>query len=273
MALHMSLVEPSREFSRALQPQVFSQNPYGGFVGIAFQSGEWTRLDPSDFSDEYDLRREIFARIQQSLLNRRFMPRCSWTTIQARDARKQRTETEKELSADEYAVIFDQEISAKDEQIYQSEIEISRLQSIIQQLRRSNPPQDGGVSLRVDSEQELEHLEFYQVILDCLGANIQNIEDGTRRYHIISAIIESNNNEKTLLEKREAIKRILRGYRVMDASLRSELTSLGFTISEDGKHYKLTYRGDPRYQYTLSKSGSDARGGLNAAAGISRLCF
>ena len=55
--------------------------------------------------------------------------------------------------------------------------------------------------------------------------------------------------------------------------LRRELEDMGFSISEDGKHFKLVFQGDDRYTFTLPKSGSDWRGGLNAASDIGRLLF
>ena len=45
---------------------------------------------------------------------------------------------------------------------------------------------------------------------------------------------------------------------------------MGFTITEDGKHYKLTYKNDPRYMITIAKTPSDTRAGSNNAARINR---
>ena len=52
----------------------------------------------------------------------------------------------------------------------------------------------------------------------------------------------------------------------MDRPLRQGLADIGFTITEDGKHYKLTYYGDSRYWTALSKTPSDTREGKNAAS-------
>ena len=46
---------------------------------------------------------------------------------------------------------------------------------------------------------------------------------------------------------------------------------LGITISEDGKHYKLTYNNDPRYMVTVGKTPSDNRAGNNNAALINKI--
>lgn len=50
--------------------------------------------------------------------------------------------------------------------------------------------------------------------------------------------------------------------------MRQLLTELGFVISEEGKHYKLTYYGDGRYWTTIAKSPSDNRTGTNVALTI-----
>jgi len=59
----------------------------------------------------------------------------------------------------------------------------------------------------------------------------------------------------------------------MDRDTVRALETLGFSISDDGKHYKLTYMGDERYVFALPKSGSDHRGGLNAASDIGKRIF
>ena len=55
--------------------------------------------------------------------------------------------------------------------------------------------------------------------------------------------------------------------------MRQELLNLGFEITEIGKHYKLTYHGDPRYMVTIPKTPSDNRSGSNCAAKINKMMF
>ena len=49
-------------------------------------------------------------------------------------------------------------------------------------------------------------------------------------------------------------------------SIRQRLLELGFTITEDGKHYKVRYKNDNRYMSTISKTASDHRTGDNSAS-------
>ncbi|MFO1318556.1 MAG: hypothetical protein U1F52_02985 [Burkholderiales bacterium] len=59
----------------------------------------------------------------------------------------------------------------------------------------------------------------------------------------------------------------------LDQKSKRTLEEMGFELSDDGKHYKIVFQGDDRYSFSLPKSGSDHRGGLNAASDIGRLLF
>lgn len=50
--------------------------------------------------------------------------------------------------------------------------------------------------------------------------------------------------------------------------MRQQLLELGFEVTEEGKHYRLTYYGDGRYKTTIAKTGSDWREGKNIASVI-----
>ena len=75
-----------------------------------------------------------------------------------------------------------------------------------------------------------------------------------------------------VLSYRKCLK-LLKGYDGMSGKLRQQLTSLGFTVTEDGKHYKLTYYGDERYVFSFAKSPSDFRSGKNNAGTVIKKIF
>lgn len=74
-------------------------------------------------------------------------------------------------------------------------------------------------------------------------------------------------------KKRELLKELLRDYTHMDGKIKKALEHLGFSVSEEGRHIKMVFQGDDRYTFVLAKSGSDFRGGLNAASDISKRLF
>ena len=84
----------------------------------------------------------------------------------------------------------------------------------------------------------------------------------------------SQNPDRWLKEPRnnqEQIKVALKGYKSLGGSLRRLLESMGFVITDDGKHYKWTYFGDHRYSATMAKTSSDNRAGMNMASLIDNL--
>ena len=101
---------------------------------------------------------------------------------------------------------------------------------------------------------------------------MQKTQPGTRRADTLGDVIRSNGGVTGLPEKKiKEIKDRMFTYTGMTKPLRSYLKSIGFKITEEGKHYKLTYYGDGRYWTTVDKTPSDkAHGGKNAALTIIR---
>ncbi|POA36843.1 hypothetical protein, partial [Pseudomonas sp. FW305-3-2-15-E-TSA2] len=93
------------------------------------------------------------------------------------------------------------------------------------------------------------------------------------REHILTAILNSNSTEDLHEQKTKTLKEVLRDYRDMNKRVKDTFEDLGFSITADGKHWKVTYQDDERYTYVLPKTASDHRGGLNAAADIANIVY
>ena len=95
-------------------------------------------------------------------------------------------------------------------------------------------------------------------------------EKGTRKADVLEDILDTNPCYHLAEERKQRIKAIFKGYKNLTGAMRQELQSLGFEITEAGKHYKITYRGDQRYMVTVGKTPSDNRSGNNNAALINK---
>ena len=104
-------------------------------------------------------------------------------------------------------------------------------------------------------------------------ATANHVPRDSRREHVLKAVLNALPAAGIERAQRETLKDLLRGYKNMDNKTRKGLENIGFSIEEEGKHYKLVFQDDNRYTFTLPKSGSDHRGGLNAANDISKLLF
>lgn len=121
------------------------------------------------------------------------------------------------------------------------------------------------------NEEDFYPDEIQDTILSILEEAFSNTESKTRRADILSDIIENNQYQHLSEKRKQKVKAIFKGYKNLSGAIKQELMELGITISEDGKHYKLTYNNDPRYMVTVGKTPSDNRAGNNNAALINKI--
>lgn len=270
------LVEPNRAFSVRLKQDVDSQNVYGGTVGIYWPDGGGRRAFflRYGFESPVELERTIFDEIQNALANRRPLTRCTWSAVKEILSRKayQALKDQGSTEVEKYVAAFDQELKAKESELASAEREIMRLEAEVRKYQAKNPMQSG-LTLRTGNENDLYAGELQSIVFDALTDAASRVPDDSRRRHVLNAIALANPSTGDGEAIREQIKSLLRDYRSMSAKIRSTLEELGFEISDDGKHIKIVFQGDDRYTFTMPKSGSDYRGGLNLASDISRLLF
>ena len=274
------VVEPGNSFSRQLQALAESTNVYGGTVGIYWPEGG----EPRRFylGTLYQTAAELGDAIQEdlhrTLRQRRPLPRCTWAHLREQVSQKTiaALKSAGSLSIDDCIRSFGEEIAAKEQLLQEAEEEIERLrQELRQELRqREIRPGDDNILLSPGTERNFYDQEILGIVLDALADARKYVPPDSRRHHVLQSIVGANPlPHRTANAHRDALKNLLRGTSTLDARIRRGLESMGFRISNGGKHYKLVYQEDDRYTYTLPKSGSDHRGGLNAANDIGRLMF
>lgn len=121
----------------------------------------------------------------------------------------------------------------------------------------SRPAASKGVVLQVGKEQDLYPGEITQIILDAVEEAQQRASSDSRRSHVLASITSDMAPIASAKKHREELKDVLRTYRSMDARTRKALENMGFSITEDGKHYKMIFQDDDRYMFVLAKTGGD----------------
>lgn len=270
------VVEPNRPFSQRLQIEVNSSNVYGGALGVYWPDAAARKMViiPTDYDRVSELRDDIFESIRSALLNRQPLYRCTWAAVREALSRKiiedLKSSGSKEIN--DYIEQFDQEQLSIKQNLSDAEREIARLRSEIKKYNAISAP-GAGISIKNVAEQELYPGEIFDVIIESLEDAINNTVPNSRKLHILNSLVKSNSVSSHRGDDRSRLKAVLRDYKRMDGKTRSDLLDLGFSITEDGKHYKLIYKNDPRYTFALSKTGSDVRGGLNSASDIAKRLF
>lgn len=271
------VVEPNRPFSVRLKIDVDSENVYGGTVGVYWPDGGGRRsfFIGREFESPEDVERALVAEIQQALTNRRPFDRCTWAHVQEYSSRQaiQLLRASGSLEVDKYIETFDRELAAKMQRIDDANKEIIRLQAELR-IYEARLAASTGSLLRLGGEQDHYPNEVLGIVRDAVADAMTRVPKDSRREHVLAAVLAASpGSEDVSGPMREQLKALLRGSRTVDAKLKRGLEDMGFTISEDGKHYKLVFQEDDRYTFSLAKSGSDHRGGLNAASDIGKLLF
>lgn len=172
---------------------------------------------------------------------------------------------------EKFIEFFDSDMEAKKQQLAYAEAEIVRLKDEIQKLESQAAV--GTVTLRTGPERDMYDGEMAEIVRDALKEATNRVLSDSRREHVLKAILKVTTSTEAANEQKERLKELLRDYKSMGSRTRRGLEDLGFSVEDDGKHHKLIYQGDDRYTFSLPKSGSDRRGGLNAASDISKRLF
>ena len=276
------VVEPSRSFSSVLSREVFGENPYGGAVAIYWPDGigRWLYL-PDRWKEAGELQSAIARKVRSSLLYHRTRQECTWSHLQQCVSNDKFEEVRKSGagSLERYMEHFDGEIADQRKKIAEQGEVIARLQAQLTRARFSgwNTESVTGDAVSTvelaSSERDLYQGEQISAVLDAIEQAAQSAESNSRRRHILDSILESNRSEGEREIITAKLKDILSQYESMSPSVRKNLEALGFEIDQDGKHCKLTFRGDGRYPFILSKTSSDYRAGKNAFTDIKKKLF
>lgn len=270
------LVEPNRPFSVRLMSEVGSQNVYGGAIGVYWPEGGGRRsfFLNHELESAAEMAKAVVDEVRSALSNRRPMARVTWSAVQELISRRTFASLREQGSTEvqKYVDEFDKELKSKDEELKDAEREISRLEAEVRKYQAQNPMQLG-LFLQTGPEQDFYAGELLGIVRDAIADAVTRVTEDSRRQHILNSIVRANPHTGEAEAIRSRLKALLRDFRSMDAKVRGALQEIGFDMSEEGKHYKIVFQGDNRYTFTMPKSGSDHRGGLNLAGDISRLLF
>lgn len=273
------LIEEDADVCKFLKDSCRGMNSHHGSIGIYYpgSSAPYKIITPRRYKGQ-----------EEPLIDRIVNMVCRYMNQQARDkmmtwegvqnellklryvsATEKKAKAENEVS--EVYENFSNELEEKERTIEELNNRVMALQAENQGLRAKYEQVSEIPLIYYGEEDELYEGEIKDHILETLQKQMQQVKKGTRKEIILQDILESNELTGALEEKRAEIKRILKGYTKVGDSLKRDLKAYGFIITKDGGHYKLTYKGDSRYLFTMASSGSDSqRGGENLIGDIIR---
>ena len=185
-----------------------------------------------------------------------------------------KAETDRQKAEDEVEKVyeaFDEDLRSLQEKVAELTKANEALQYENQGLRAKYTAADAAPVLYLGEEEDFYQGEIRDMILSTLDEALSATEKATRKADVLEDILDNNTYYHLSEERKQRVKALFKGYKNFTGAMRQELQSLGFEITEAGKHYKITYRGDQRYMVTVGKTPSDNRSGNNNAALINKV--
>lgn len=188
-----------------------------------------------------------------------------------KEAEHAREHAENEIS--QVYETFDEDLKLLQDKLDEMTKENEALQIENQGLRAKVTSADAIPLLYQGDEEDFYPDEIKDLILGMLEDVKKNTPEKTRRADILKDVLKKNPPAHLSEERKKRVKDLFKGYKNLSGSMRQELLDLGIAITEDGKHYKLTLNGDPRYMVTIGKTPSDHRAGDNNASNVNKIMF
>lgn len=276
-------VQADRQTNSTIRKMCDSKNEYNGAVGIYYPNsvlGHKRCIAKS--GNGKDLLNRVASFVLEFSILQKMDKLYTWQGVSNEllkdrlvSQRKERMEAEQDRDRaineveDVYASV-DEELKVLQRQVE----ELTRSNEIqayeIQSLREKISQIDVVPIIIQGEEQDMYPGEIKDIILSVVEDTLPQVKEGSRRKDVLKDILEANNYERLSDTRKSEVKRLFKGYTNMSATIRQELMELGFTISDDGKHYKIRLNDDTRYMVTISKTASDHKTGNNTAATICR---
>lgn len=275
------LVQEDKSLNAALRQLCNDKNEYNGAIGIyypnpAFGTKRYIYHKFTGFDtillDKIVRDVILYANLQnidnlytwQGVNNALLSDRLQRQREERQEAEKARLKAENEV--DEVYGAFDEEFKALQKQVRELTRANETLTHENQKLRSVNSK--AMPVLYYGEEDSFYPDEIKDLVLAVLDNALTNTPSGSRKYDILKDILSKNDYRRLGEARQKKLRKLLKGYKGLTAPMRQELSELGFEVTDDNKHYKLTYYGDSRYWTTLSKTPGDHREGQNIASTI-----
>lgn len=250
------------------------QMPEPGMISVSYpNAGETIEyFRPQTSRDDSALLNAVCNRIfhYNLLLENAAMP--AWMLLKARkiernaeDETRRQKENESQMSD-----LFDEmnsDMATLSEQIRTLQAENNAMQHSLHAARQKTAPVFSG-----GAETEFYPGEMNDVLIEaCRLLQRQCVPDG-RTADLLDDFLRTHTPSRERKRRMDCIQDAFSS----DLPHRRRIASLneaGFTVSEDGPHYKLVYENDGRYTFSLSKTPSDRRAMKNSLSLILSMLF
>lgn len=267
-------VEKQHETALKLRDDTNGNNAYTEYVGIYFPGTVYCQRHSLRYYDDYKaMSREIINAVWKALINRSDSSKYNWNHILALQARQKMMEW-KDISdrnkdqLSDYIDNFDAENNELRCQVDTLNQEVYSLRAQLDILKAGlNDDSENRCFYNKGDEPSLYNSERSDLLYSILSQAQPAYKQNSRGYILIQSMLDANPREGECKRIMDGVNAIFNNGDKLNRSTKAQLKNLGFSIQEDGSHYKITFH-DSRYMFTVSKTPSDFREGKNLVSQI-----
>ncbi|MCI8443546.1 MAG: hypothetical protein HFG27_13640 [Provencibacterium sp.] len=267
-------VEQNHETALKLRDATDGNNAYTGYIGIYFPGTKFCQRHGLEYYRDYrEMTQEIISSVWSALVNRLDSSVYNWNQIITLQSRQKMLEWQDISAQDkeqlsEYMDTFDQENTSLREKIDELNQQVYSLRSQLDVLRATlRGDSENSCFYKVGKESSLYVSEKEDLLYSILSQAQKKYPQNSRGYIIIQSLLEANPRHGECKKIISKIRSIFNNGPKLTKAMKAQLKDVGFSIEEDGSHFKLTFH-DSRYMFSVSKTPSDHREGKNLISDI-----
>lgn len=268
--------EKNRETALSLRDDTDGNNAHTGYVGIYFPGTKFCQKHGIQYyCNVREMGNEIINSVWSALINRLDASVYNWNQIIAIQSRQKMSEwqdisTKDKQQLSEYMDNFDAENESLRQQITELNKQVYSLHAQLDAFRSSISETEDACFYKMGKEPNLYASERNDLLYSILSQAQNKYDVNSRGYVIIQSLLEANPQVGECSKIVSELRNIFSGDGRLTSSKKSQLKGLGFSVEEEGSHYKIIFH-DERYMFTVSKTPSDHREGKNMISDICKI--
>lgn len=270
-------VEKNHETALKLRDDTGGNNAHTGYIGIYFPGTGYCQKHSLDYySDFKEMTREIISSVWNALVNRLDASIFNWNQIIALQSRQKMTEWQDISEKDKaqlkaYMDAFDGENESLRTQVAELNQQLYALRGQLDALRASiNSGDADSCFYKMGAEPNLYAGERNDLLYSILKQVQNRYDQNSRAYTIIQSLLDANPPIGECARVVNCVREVFGNGAALTKAGKAKLKDAGFTISEEGPHYKMVFH-DSRYMFTVSKTPSEHREGKNLVSDICKI--
>lgn len=270
-------VEGKHDTALRLREDTNGNNAHNGYIGIYFPGTDLCQKHSLSYYEDYkEMSKEIISSVWKALINRLDSSIYNWNQIIALQSRQKMAEwrdisEQDKAQLSKYMSAFDSENASLRNQVEELNKQTYSLRAQVDALRVSlDSGEADSCFYRIGKEPSLYAGEHEDLLYSVLSQVQSRYDTNSRAYAIIQSLIEANPRRGACEHILDVVRKVFKNGDQLSKTGKAQLRDIGFTIFEEGPHYKITFR-DPRYMFTVAKTPSEYREGKNLISDICRL--